>query len=1220
MSNPRDNIEAKLGLSGPPLQTVRNAPPQIPDHELIRRIGQGAYGEVWLARNALGTWRAVKIVYRDNFKDARPYEREFAGIRRFEPLSRSNEGFVDILQVGRDDTGGWFYYVMELADAAEPRASIQCSVASDQSREVAVAAATEISLNTEYCSLNTSYTPRTLSRDLHHRGRLPLEDCLELGLTLTLALGHLHRHGLIHRDVKPSNIIYVGGVPKLADTGLVTEAQGANTFVGTEGFVPPEGPTSPQADLYALGKVLYEAAMGKDRHEFPEPFTQIGTDRESVALMELNAVLLRACAPDPRKRYTTAEEMHADLALLHSGGSVKRRHQFDRQFQIAKQVGIVAIAATLLIGGAWLWQRQQTQKMTRLAEEKSTLATEKTKLADNLAKLDAENRNRIVRLDIANGLRLLDEGDPAGALLWFADALPLLTNNPAQESIHRIRIQQTLHQTPRVLHVFPHDSGVASGVFSPDGRFIATGTKDGNLRVWNVVDGTLVWKPKRIGTAMYHPTFLRFSRDGTRLFASSSWEQGPFNGLLPDHALFAVIDAGSGQEVLSPGETWPGMPSKVIAAHFSPDDRWLALAEKGGAIRVFDLAKREVLTDLKGHADDVGFLSFSADGSLMASASLDRTVRLWHLPSGEPAGPPLEHRWPVVRVLLTDDGRHLIAASFANPSEDSQSEVHAWDVANRRRLGGPISTCDWFSMLVAPSPQDCFFVDGVKGAEGVQAYSFDQPGKTVFRQEVGFLHSWHFSEDGLRLTLGGGNYIARVIDAQKGEPLTEPLRHGHWAVNSVKFSPDGSQLLTASTDGIARLWDLKGSPTEPVRHTLPAPLQSSHTEALDPGPEGIPLLLGDGTMRVIDDQLQESHCFTPPEPTAKGELLTCVRNARHSKLWWCRRAGGTNAPAAILLWRQEGKQIRHLTLPHPLAVLRDCLTLDEQHLVTYAGDRRIRFWSVGDGTLERSFDVPPADAGDVRNLSPNGKTAVWLEWTSGEPPGDSRVQRPYSVRFLDLESGEVVGDAIDFRAFGAAYSPDGKRLAIMDGLGPVAIIEARTGRKLASNITHSSNLNWAQWDPEGCRLLTAGSDDQVLVWIAETGTQMLGPLRTPNGIARVARWSPDGQFIITRSDDRRVRVWDAMTGDAVTPFWQHSSDVIFAIVTQQRRVVTAREPDQLQAWNLKETALPPDVLTDFATLLSGRRFGAGGALLPVPPSELADLNRSLRSRAPELFR
>ena len=119
MSTPRDRIEARLGLTGPPLSPVRDSPPAVPDHELVRRIGQGAYGEVWLARNALGTWRAVKIVYRDNFKDARPYEREFAGIRRFEPLSRSNEGFVDILQVGRDDADGWFYYVMELADAAD---------------------------------------------------------------------------------------------------------------------------------------------------------------------------------------------------------------------------------------------------------------------------------------------------------------------------------------------------------------------------------------------------------------------------------------------------------------------------------------------------------------------------------------------------------------------------------------------------------------------------------------------------------------------------------------------------------------------------------------------------------------------------------------------------------------------------------------------------------------------------------------------------------------------------------------------------------------------------------------------------------------------------------------------------------------------------------------------------------------------------------------------
>jgi serine/threonine protein kinase len=249
------------------LQRTPAEPPRIPDHELVRRIGQGAYGEVWLARNALGTWRAVKIVYRDNFTDDRPYEREFAGMRRFEPLSRSNEGFVDVLQVGRDEAGGWFYYIMELADAAEPQAESSGSKCEGDSQ----------SADSTLIFQPSTYSPRTLVRDLHQRGRLPLEECLELGLNLTLALGHLHRHGLIHRDIKPSNIIFVSGVPKLADIGLVTEAHAANTFVGTEGFVPPEGITSPQADLYALGKVLYEAAMGKDRHEFPEPFTQIGT-------------------------------------------------------------------------------------------------------------------------------------------------------------------------------------------------------------------------------------------------------------------------------------------------------------------------------------------------------------------------------------------------------------------------------------------------------------------------------------------------------------------------------------------------------------------------------------------------------------------------------------------------------------------------------------------------------------------------------------------------------------------------------------------------------------------------------------------------------------------------------------------------------------------------------------------------------------------------------
>lgn len=147
-----------------------------------------------------------------------------------------------MLQVGVNDQLGCFYYVMELGD--------------DLAREQAIEP--------------DDYSPRTLSKEIARRGSLPLAGCLRLGLALSDALVQLHSHGLIHRDIKPSNIIFVNGVPKLADIGLVAQVNEGHSYVGTEGFMPPEGPGTARADVYGLGKVLYEASTGKDRLEFPE--------------------------------------------------------------------------------------------------------------------------------------------------------------------------------------------------------------------------------------------------------------------------------------------------------------------------------------------------------------------------------------------------------------------------------------------------------------------------------------------------------------------------------------------------------------------------------------------------------------------------------------------------------------------------------------------------------------------------------------------------------------------------------------------------------------------------------------------------------------------------------------------------------------------------------------------------------------------------------------
>jgi hypothetical protein len=137
-----------------------------------------------------------------------------------------------------------------------------------------------------------------------------------LGVALAAALGHLHSRGLVHRDIKPSNIIFVNGAPKFADIGLVTQIGSKATFVGTEGYLAPEGPGSPGADLYALGKLLYEVGMGKGAEQFPELPTRLRELPEAPGLMRLNSIVLKACEHQAAKRFGSARELETALAQL----------------------------------------------------------------------------------------------------------------------------------------------------------------------------------------------------------------------------------------------------------------------------------------------------------------------------------------------------------------------------------------------------------------------------------------------------------------------------------------------------------------------------------------------------------------------------------------------------------------------------------------------------------------------------------------------------------------------------------------------------------------------------------------------------------------------------------------------------------------------------------------------------------------------------------------
>ncbi len=318
------------------MQPSPRTPPDIRDHETLRLIGRGAFGEVWLARSVTGVLRAVKVVWREDYDKPESFEREFEAIKRFEPVSRRHEGLVPVLQVGRNDQEGFYYYVMELADDVERGREIDAE----------------------------TYKPHTLGLQMKRDKCVPAEECIKLGGTIAEGLDYLHRNQLIHRDVKPSNLIFIDGICRLADIGLVA-LLGQRSFVGTEGFVAPEGPGTAASDIFSLGMVLYEASTGKDRLDFPDLPSCSDTGARLEVWRRLHDVICTACAPKARQRFVNAREM----ALALRGEPLPSSRKV---LWMWSAVG--AVALLLAVGfGMWLARTHRTRALVALSHAEPRL-------------------------------------------------------------------------------------------------------------------------------------------------------------------------------------------------------------------------------------------------------------------------------------------------------------------------------------------------------------------------------------------------------------------------------------------------------------------------------------------------------------------------------------------------------------------------------------------------------------------------------------------------------------------------------------------------------------------------------------------------------------------------------------------------------------------------------------------------------------------------------
>ena len=296
---------------------------------IVDVCGHGGFGTVYLAEDAVGRRIAVKLVNAVD-KDA-----ELRGIKLYMEHAPESPYLLLISHVGieRDE----LYYLMEAADPIDP--------------------------------LSPVYIADTLGRRLKRQGRLAPETALEIARKLALAVEALHGAGLIHRDIKPDNIIFVDGEPRLSDPGLLRPAECSATLAGTLGFLPPEVLSGSEAlntmggDIYALGKVFYCAFTGENPGHFPHLPRDLGT----AACRKLLPVLLKVCNENPRRRYADIGEFRRALPeKLPGPGPLERWGEKFRMWKLMHstlyRTVVAAFLAALCLGAWGAWQLDKLRR------------------------------------------------------------------------------------------------------------------------------------------------------------------------------------------------------------------------------------------------------------------------------------------------------------------------------------------------------------------------------------------------------------------------------------------------------------------------------------------------------------------------------------------------------------------------------------------------------------------------------------------------------------------------------------------------------------------------------------------------------------------------------------------------------------------------------------------------------------------------------------------
>jgi WD40 repeat protein len=1059
---------------------------RVAGYEVLGRLGTGGMGVVYQARQtALRRVVALKMILHGDYADEERRRRFQAEAEAVAQLQHPN--IVQVYEVGEHE--GLPYFSLEFCAGGSLEKQLD----------------------------GTPWPP---------------ERAASLIETLARAMQAAHQAGLIHRDLKPGNVLLAAdGTPKITDFGLVKRLDvpghtETGAIVGTPSYMAPEQAGSnqqvgPATDVYALGAILYELLTGRP------PF-KAATALDTVLLLvseepvpvrrlqprvprDLETICHKCLEKDPVNRYISAEALAEDLRRYCNGepvrvraaGVVERLAKWARRkptLAAAYALAIVVLGLTVLTTGAvWLWRQAVTARNELAVQQQETESARHDAEAAHERERDA--RQVVARWDYARTVDLAHrefrENQVQRARQMLEDCRPEL-RGWEWDHVHRLCYGDvmTLREGNRV------SQNMAA--FSPDGSRIAIVSGMGGISEWEASTGKLLRAVAyQLEERTMHTAFsMAYSPDGAHI-------------LMGGQAAALLCDARTGKEVrrFQGAGDWVAISPDGATIATVGGDPWHLDDHEGlilwdgrtGAIRkkLPGIGRSALIALLTSN-----FLAFNSDGTALAALRFD----------------PLKgkDRKPVVDVVAT-----------------------IWDV----KTGTERLT--------------------LRAQEGIASVAF--------------------SRDGARLITTGWSKKARVWDAATGKvllTLTGPLA-GQWtaAFWTAAFSPDGSLIATAGADHNVRVWDtatgteialLVGHTSDVChvcfspdgRHILTTGYGDQSVRLWDTPPRGDPQLLWGGWKKDEKPDLQTHPTglllWSGPQVnkfalSPDGRRIATI-NGRRIQVWDAASGAEVRhfelhpefaflAASALGMVRSPLAAAALLAIPVRFGLGDDHIRLawspDGSRIVTGGPDNAARVWDVATGRVVLVLEGHTGPVGAVA-WSPDGtQIATGGNW--GDKPGEGG-----SVVLWDAKTGaptHTLSCQLQYRNMGTgmtwpvwfqivdgiSFSPDGRRVlawgngaVVWDIAAGQALVKAGPDKVEWVRIGPPKAFSAGCFSPDGTRIITAGDDRVARVWDVANGTELL----TLKGQADVwsAAYSPDGTRLLTADLRGTAKLWDALTG------------------------------------------------------------------------------------------